>query len=88
VLQAGGRHCVRTSSLAAVLLPEEPLYLALLHDEGRWKGGGEAVTGVEFRITVKPSVKTIQLVGQVKLGSSSGTAVLFLLNDTKNLDSM
>ena len=28
-------------------------------------GGGEAVTGVEFRVTVKPSVKTIQLVGQV-----------------------
>ena len=39
VLQGGGRHSVRTSSLAAVLLPEEPPYFALLHDEGRWKGG-------------------------------------------------
>ena len=64
----------------AFLLSEEPSDFALFrHDEGRWKGGGEAVTGAEFRITVKPSVKTIQLVGQVKLGSSSGTAVLFLL---------
>ena len=67
MLQAGGRHCVRTSSLAAVLLPEEPLYLALLHDEGRWKGGVASWgscdgSGVQ---EVKPGVEAIQLVGQL-----------------------
>ena len=40
VLQGGGQYSIRTSSLTAILLPEELPYSMLLHNEGRWKGGG------------------------------------------------
>ena len=61
ILQGGGRNTIRASSLAAVLFPEDLPDFALLHDEGRWKGG-EAMTGVQM---VKPGIEAIQLVGQL-----------------------